>query len=186
MDQIDRELEEICKDHSTENFYKEQGLEKFYKNYQRKSLTNYLSKYLQMSRLKDYRLLHNKNKTKLVPKKTYIKYISIDDAYIDKYYDDHIKAGGILIDCGKLIGDKFVSMDDPSEWYCLMLKFDPSVIINKKGQVVRDRLEPRVFFINLSKHYVFFRRFENGFRDLMHRMMEKIEVELIDENGRIV
>jgi len=184
MYNIDQELEIICKESGTKDFFDSLGLSDFYQNHQPKSLTKYLLPYLRHPRLKYYQLLENHNKPKLEPKKTYIKYINIDKAFIDHEIGSHIKSGGILIGCGKLINDKFIKSNYSLEWSHLMLKFDPSVIVNKKGKVVRGRLEVRTFVIKISKNYIFYRNFENDKRGFMQRQKDKIEVELKDVNNK--
>lgn len=187
MDQLESELKEICKDHSIENFYKKNGLGNFYKKHKPNSLSNYLAPYMRHRRLKNYHLLEYHNKTKIVPTKTYIKYINIDDAKDGNFRSSHIKAGGILIGCGKFVNDKFVELDDPLQWKILKLKFDPSAIIDKKnGKIVRDRIDPRIFHININKNYVFYKNFDNGMYDIMKNRMDRIEVVLCDSKGKIV
>lgn len=187
MSDIDRELEEICKgSNSTKRYYKGIGMEKFYQQHQKKSLVKYLLPYLRHPRLKNYQLMENHNKTEMIPNKTYIKYIDIDNVFADHFIGKHIKAGGILIGCGKMMGENFVNKDKPTEWTHLMLKFDPSVIVDRKGNVVRGRLEVRTFVICMNKNYIFYKNFENDRRLIMQRQMDKIEVKLKDKYGNII
>jgi hypothetical protein len=149
MDQVKLDLEEICKDRSTENFYKKIGLEDFHKKFKsnRNTLVDYLAPYMRHPKLKDYYLLENHNKLQLNSKKTYIKYIKIDDAIAGNFRSDHIKVGGVLIGCGRAINNKFVESDDPSQWIILRLKYYSSTNAIK------------IVHINVLKCYVFFRNF---------------------------
>lgn len=156
-------------------------LDVFFENHQPKSLTKYLSPYLNHRKLKNYKLLEN-NKTSLIPTKTYIKYIVIDDASEGKFRSSHIKAGGILIAGGKYANNKFVESDNPIEWKILKLKFDPSPSLDEKGRPVKR--EPRIFYISMSKYYIFYKNFDNGLRDFLRGQREKIDVQLLDSKGR--
>lgn len=181
--QIKHDLKKICEDTYTKNFFKEIGLGNFYRTHKAVSLKESLQPYISQRRLANYNLLEKNYYCNLVPNKTYIKYISIDKAFTDKKYDSHIKSGGILIGCGMVCDNKFVSCDDPAKWTYLLLKFDPSAIVNNNGKVVRDRIRPRTFVIKISKCYLFYKLFVNNKRDYMNR----IKVELIehkDTNGK--
>ena len=52
MRQVELDLEEICKDRSSEKFYKENGLVSFLKNHKPKSLLKNLQPYLEHRKLK--------------------------------------------------------------------------------------------------------------------------------------
>lgn len=159
-------------------------LNTFLKNYQPKSLVNFLAPYMHHKKLANYTLMEHQNKSDLVPTKTYIKYINIDDAIEGKFRSSHIKAGGILIGCGRLVGKKFIQSNDSRQWRILQLKFDPSAIIDNTGRVVKDRMDPIIFHININKCYVFYKHFDNGMRDFMKNA--RYDVELIDSKGNVV
>jgi len=161
-------------------------LNKFLQQYKPKSLTKYLTPYMHHQKLKKYQLLKNHNKSELIPTKTYIKYINIDDADDGKFKVEHIKSGGILIGCGKMINNKFVESKNPGEWRYMMLKFDPSPIRNDKGNIIKKRYNPRIFYICVSKYYIFYRIFVNDFRILLEKEKDKIDVELKDRRGNII
>lgn len=158
-------------------------LDNFLKNYKPKEdLKTYLAPYMKHKKLINYKLVEKNNRDEILPSKTYIKYIDIDDAKDgEKFRSSHIKSGGFLLGCGKLIGNKFICLDDPKEWKIMKLKFDPSAFVDEKGKV-KKRIDPLVFFINLSKNYVFFRVFQNGMRD----MMKNIEIELVNTKGKVI
>lgn len=170
----------------SKNNTKDFDLNIFLKNYKPKSLYDDLKVYILHPKLKNYELINYHNKIKLIPKRTYIKYISMENTFKYKNIGNNIKSGGILIGCGKLANDKFVHSNNPNEWRFLLLKFDPSAIIDEKGNLVRPRIEPRTFLINMSKHYIFYRSFQGDARSLMERRKYKIEVEFKDRHGKIV
>lgn len=155
-------------------------LNTFLQTYRPKNLQQYLAPYMRHRKLINYKLLEN-DKTVLVPTKTYIKYIDIDDGVEGKFRSSHIKAGGILIGCGKFIGKKFVELGNPAECTVLKLKFDPSAMLNEKGQIIKERGEARIFYIKTSKYYLFYRSFDNGLRDIMKNRIG--EIELLDSRG---
>lgn len=154
-------------------------LDNFLNSYRPKSLVRFLKPYLNHRKLLGYQLLESHNKTieNLTVKQTYIKYIKITDAEEGKFKSEHIKAGGILIACGKMINNMFVTSDDPRDWDILKLKFDPSPIFDKKGNVIQERIDPRIYHIKISKYYVFFKKFElTGFAKQLNKVYD---VELI-------
>ena len=156
-------------------------LDTFLKNHKPKSLTKYLSPYMNHRKLKNYFLLEN-DKSELIPTKTYIKYIAIEDASDGKFRSSHIKTGGILIAGGKYSDNKFVESENPLEWKVLKLKFDPSPPLDKKGRP--KKREPIIFCISMSKYYIFYKKFENGLADYFKAKLENIEVELLDFKGK--
>jgi hypothetical protein len=145
----------------------------FRKNYKPKVLD--LSPYLRRPRLNGYKILNEKKD--LVPYKTYVKYINISDAFQDENLDSHIHTGGILLKGGKR-ADKFYEVENPAEWTHLLLKYDPSPIIDEDDNVIRDRLaKPRTFTIKISNYHVFYRTFGNN--SDMRNFIENMEIELV-------
>jgi hypothetical protein len=170
-------------------------LNTFLQTYRPKSLKQYLAPYMHHRKLVNYALLEN-DKSALICSKTYVKYINIEDASDGKFRSSHIKAGGILIGCGKFVGKKFIETDNPLEWSScvlkrtssessmrsvLKLKFDPSVVRNEKGEIIKERSDAKIFYIKLSKYYIFYRQFDNGIRDIMKNRIG--EIELLDSKG---
>lgn len=122
-----------------------------------------LSCYQKCDKLKKYIYLNNQIDN-LIPFKTYIKYIKYDDAFKNNKYDTHIKSGGILL-AGGVYRDKFIKKMDNTKWTHLMLKYDPSKVINEDGNLVDGRLtNPIIFVIKIANNYVFYRKFENDQR----------------------
>jgi hypothetical protein len=96
----------------------------------------------------------------LIPNETYIKFININDAFSLEYLEDHISAGGLLIDCGKFIGGKFVGINLEDEWQWLMVLVKKSDINNirpnKNIKIVKNKnSNSLIFFVDLSKNYIF-------------------------------
>lgn len=146
-------------------------LESFLKNYKPKSLVKYLQPYMTLSKLRRYHLLEDHNKSELIVRRTYVKYIKIDQTFKKKKLCNDVKTGGILIGGGIFQGDKFLNRDDVKEWKYLMLKFDPSFII-QKNKINQQRLDkPRIFFIKMNNNYIFFRRFVNDKRSFMENVI---------------
>ena len=153
-------------------------LKKFLSTYKPKKLD--LSCYQNCDKLKKYTWLDNQI-DKLIPQETYVKYIKTADAFKDKKYETHIKAGGILL-AGGIYQDKFVKKIDSRKWTHLMLKYDPDKVRDKNGNLVDARLiDPIIFVIKLNNNYVFYRNFERKikYNDDKRNRFEDIFVELV-------
>lgn len=148
----------------------------FLKTYQPKKLTQYLSPYLKCDTLKRYNLLEHWNINDLIPQRTYIKYIRIDEAFKDKFYNKHIRAGGILIKGGIMENGIFYKKNNNKLWTHLVLKYDPEPLIDENGVIVRERFnEPKIFIIKISKYYIFYKHFENNKRNYFEVILEKLK-----------
>ncbi|AYV85577.1 MAG: hypothetical protein Satyrvirus24_1, partial [Satyrvirus sp.] len=123
-------------------------LDKFLKTYKpKKRLEDHLKPYLECEKLKSYELLKKENMKELKPQQTYIKYIKFTNEYKDDDYNSHIR-GGLLLQGGIMRGSEFYKKSDQSEWTHLMLKFDPSPIVDKKNRIIERRLDEKyIFFI---------------------------------------
>lgn len=161
------------------------NLDLFLKDYKPKSLEKFMSPYINHKRLKEYILMDDNNKRNLRSTKTYIKYINIDDAEKLIPKSNYIKRGGILLGCGKFIGNKFIKSEDMNQWKYLMIKSDPSPLENDDGTANEER-KSRIFFLKISKHYIFYKRFDNSLRDILRRRLEEMDLELKDNQGNIV
>lgn len=128
-------------------------LNTFLKSYRPKTLEKELEPYLRCSRLRKYKLLKKNNLDQLVPAKTYIKYVQIDRSFTNTNYKSHIR-GGLLLEGGIMRGLNFVKINNKENWTHLMLKFDPTPVDDNS----RDDLK-RIFCINISNCYVFYRIF---------------------------
>jgi len=158
-------------------------LDTFLKNHKPKSLTKFLAPYMNHRKLKGYSLLENDNLLDITPRKTYIRYIDIDNAVEGEFRSSHIKVGGILLNGGNYNNNKFVKSEDHSAWKFLKLKFDPSRLVDKNNNVVRER-KSKEYVIRMSKYYIFYKNFDNSFRDYLLKHMEKIDVELVETKKR--
>ena len=148
-------------------------LEKFLKNYKSKKLD--FGPYLRCKKLKNYHQLKNSDRDKLIPGKTYVKYVKIGDAFKDNNYNDHIKCGGILIFGGIYVRDKFRETDDYDKWTHLMIKFDPSPKINNDNKIERSLDDPLIFVIKLTNCYVFYKFCGNETtREYFKRIQKKV------------
>ncbi|MEM0353953.1 MAG: hypothetical protein QXW79_00090 [Thermoplasmata archaeon] len=139
---------------------KEFDLKKFLKNYMPKKLEKSLSPYLRSERLKNYKLLGYRDRENLVPQKTYIKYVRLTDAFRDKNYDTHIKAGGILLAGGNYIDGQFKKMNEKNKWTHLLLKL--------------NLFDVRIYIINISRYYIFYRVFGTNRRDDFEVLLRKV------------
>lgn len=138
------------------DFFKE-----FRKTYKPKTLD--LTPYLRSSRLRGYRLMIDR--TKLVPLKTYVKYIRQSDAFEGINWNSHIKAGGILLKGGHYQDEKFRQLDDPNMWTHLLLKFDPSPMEDDEGNMMERLDGPKIFTIKIDNYYIFYKSFRPNMRD---------------------
>ena len=134
-------------------------LDTFLANYVPKTLKSWLDPYMKTGRLDDYELYTKKNINKLCPNKTYIKYIKINQAHSNKNYSSHIKCGGILLAGGYIIDRKFKKSNDKKSWTHLLLKYDPSDMIDDNGKIIQKNFDPYTYIINMSKVYIFFKLF---------------------------
>lgn len=147
------------------------NLDDFLANYKPKKLD--LSYYLKCPKLKNYTFMDN-NIDALVPLKTYVKYVKIDEENTDKKYNTHIKSGGILL-AGGIYRDKFIKRTNNKTWTHLMLKYDPSKITDDNGNIVDGRLdEPIIFTIKIASNYIFYKKFGNDKRDQMKNLMVEL------------
>jgi hypothetical protein len=136
-------------------------INQFLKSYRPKNLTTYLVPYLKCVALKGYHLLEHYNADKLIPRRTYVKYIKIDEAFKDGFYDNHIRPGGILIGGGHIINGMFNKTHNNKLWTHLMLKYDPEPLIDETGKIIRERFDkPKIFLIKMSKYYIFYKHFD--------------------------
>ena len=92
-------------------------LDKFLKNYKPKEAVNYLEKYCQHRKLKNYKLLNDL--TKLKKAKTYIRYVEKNVAE-NEYDSKNIKVGGVFLAGGTFKERKFVACEDPGDWKVLL------------------------------------------------------------------
>lgn len=142
----------------------------FKQNYKPKKLD--LTPYLRSPKLKGYQLLTDK--TKLVPMKTYIKYIKPGDVFEGIDWSSHIKAGGILLKGGYYADHQFHQLADPNEWTHLLLKFDPSPMEDEEGNIQERLDKPRIFTIKIDNYHVFYKTFSGNMRDFFKNV--KIEL----------
>ncbi|AUV58163.1 hypothetical protein [Bandra megavirus] len=135
---------------------------KLLKNYRTKKIN--FEPYLKCSKLKKYKHISKKNFDKLQPNKTYIKYIKNEDLYQDKNYDKHIRCGGILINSGYFIHDKFYASDNTDKWTHLLLKFVPfpTIIETENGIDKINEYENHIFTIKISNYHLFYRFFNKN------------------------
>ena len=148
----------------------------FLKTYKPKVLD--LTSYLRCPKLKGYRIM--KKKSELVPLKTYIKYIKLEDANDGFDLSSHIKAGGILLKGGYYSKSKFVNDRNPDRWTHLLLKFDPNPIERYSSDSadddnIQEPIEKRTFSIKISNYHIFYKSFSRGNREFF----EKIDIELV-------
>lgn len=144
----------------------------FLKNYKPKDLEKELKSYTKCKKLKNYKIL--KNKEKLVIRETYIRYINIAESFKNTDYNSHIKPGGILLKGGIIIDFKFTSTTDPNEWTHLMLKYEPvKKDIDHMGKEILIKLDPLTYIINISKCYVFYNNFKQTQRDKFIVILKK-------------
>ncbi|MEM3062367.1 MAG: hypothetical protein QW303_02305 [Nitrososphaerota archaeon] len=135
-------------------------LKKFLKTYKPKKLEKFLFPYLRSERLRNYRLLGYGDRGNLVPRKTYIKYVKLMDAFQDKNYDSHIRAGGILLAGGTYLDGQFKKLDDKKKWTHLLLKL--------------NLFDIRIYIINISRCYIFYRVFGTNRRDDFEILLRKV------------
>ena len=142
----------------------------FRKTYEPKKLD--LTPYMRSPKLRGYRLL--KDKTDLVLKKTYIKYVKPGDVFDGINWSSHIKAGGILLKGGFYADNQFHQLTNPVEWTHLLLKFDPSPMEDEDGNQYERLAEPRIFTIKIDNYHVFYRTFDGGMRNFMQNMQVEL------------
>lgn len=165
MDRLSDEINDIL----TDNYPQTKTLDPFLpiilKNYRQKNLLNDLKPYTSLKKLQSYKLLSHANIDCLQPMETYIKYIFINNAFKDHFYEKHVKAGGILIAGGVFVDKVFKKSSLNSTWTHLMLKFDPSPTVNTHGEVVLDRKEkPHIYFIKIKDCYIFYKKYNSNKR----------------------
>ena len=136
-------------------------LSSFLKDYKPKTYVEKLTKYSnhhKCPRLAGFKLVTPDNVTLMNQKYVYVKYIPHHTAYADKDYNEHVKAGGILLHGGykdwSKHGAPYTRTDKPSKWTVLTLMY----IRNVKDPENMFDLERivRIFKINMNNHYVFF------------------------------
>ena len=149
-------------------------LNKFLENNKPKSVEKWLGPYMRTDKLDNYMYMKKKKDiARLLPLKTYIKYIRIEDSCGNKKRKkSHIKCGGILISGGTFCNKKYVVLDDPKEWTHLTLKYDPSVTVDPDGKVISDRVVPYVYKIKLSKVHVFYKIFGIDVKNMVVDLIE--------------
>lgn len=160
-------------------FYIQNGLTDFYNS--RKKTEVDMSWYENHDRLKNYTAL--KCKSDLVPLKTYVKYISYDNSCKSDKSDKYIMSGGILIGCGKMVGNTFVSVGNPAEYTHLILKFDPKICKYEDGLPVEKKLKSRSFIIKITKNHIYYRYFEKAGKSFFRRQIEKLQISFVDRHG---
>ena len=139
-------------------------LDTFLANYEPKSLQDSLKHYLNDRQLTDYSVVTKHNLHKLVPGKTYIRYATISNAGGINPGRNSIKNGGILLSGGYLSKNGYKELSDVLTWTHMMLKL---VIPSEELDSTIDR----VFVINLTKHYVFYKLFSSEIMDQAFRDM---------------
>jgi len=122
-------------------------LKKFLKNYKPKILN--LAPYLKLDKLNGYRLMKKNDVHRFILKETYIKYINVQDAFMNKDLNSHVHPGGILLFCGRFLNGKFEKIDnisgDRSKITHLMLKSVPLSKLNAKLKNIMIMMS--IFFI---------------------------------------
>jgi len=135
-------------------------LRTFLTNHKPKHIEESIEPYLKCNKLKHYTLLKHTNRIKLVPAHTYIKYIKVSESFVDRQYDNHVRTGGVLLSGGILSSGKYKKISKQKIWTHLLIKF-----IERKDPEDRTRPTSKIFLINLSKYYVFFKVFKESLRD---------------------
>lgn len=132
----------------------------------KQSTINY-SHYLQLDKLKNYKFL-NKDNSKLIPGKTYIKYINICDINKNKNYKDHVHSGGVFLAGGIFFNGSFTKYKNnsdqkteinPNKWSHLLVKKIPypqdSELNNELDNI--PEYSSHVFYIKISNFSIFYR-----------------------------
>lgn len=112
-----------------------------------RSLEEDVKVYLDLPCLKHYKVLDKKNIEKLVPGKTYIKYVRFEKVTSDEEYENHVSAGGFLVKGGRR-AHEFQQLDDKKQWTHILLR--------QHGIFEGEEYQDRIFTINLATVYVFF------------------------------
>src|SRR5579872_5355485 len=106
------------------------SLENFLATYKPKEKLD-LSYYLDLTVLKDYDMIINKDYGMLIPLKTYIKYIRSGYEKIkSECSDEDVVDGGVLLAGGYYLNGQFIESDDKKLWS--YLKLDTNINKNTK------------------------------------------------------
>jgi hypothetical protein len=142
-------------------------LDDFLRTYKPKTIEKSLEPYTNCPKLKSYIFLKQTNRDKLECDGTYIRYIKINDAFLDKKYPNHIRPGGFLIDGGFMKYGTFTPSPCKDQWTHLQLKYR----FKDKDEDGNNIDKTRVFVINMSTNYIFFRVFNPSDRAEMIELM---------------
>jgi len=141
------------------------NLDNFLKNHKSKKIPSLLP-YLKFESLKNYNLLNDVNS--LEKDKTYIKYIRKANAFENNRYSENvIYDGGLLIAGGYFLNGKFVKTDNKNEWEYLKL----DTRISKKTRLPQERFYS--YYIRIFNYYIFYKRIgtNNSLRDNLEAIL---------------
>jgi hypothetical protein len=131
-------------------------LNKFLKNHKPKKLEDDLQSYIECDKLKSYKLFKRNATSNLISGMAYIKYIKINDAFVDDNFSSHIKSGGMFVNGGIFDEGKFKPIKNVSQWTHFMLKTVPFPTKNDDTDE-ELLLDSHVFFITVSDYYIFYK-----------------------------
>jgi hypothetical protein len=139
----------------------------FLRNHKPKTLESFFSP-LRNSYLRGYHIYHRR-KTVLIPGRTYIKIIEKNkcNPLGDNNWEEIIKRGGIVI-AGGIYSRGKIESAAPELWTHLRLKLE---------YLEDDKKKYKIYLINLSKYYIFYKIFQDRndkVRNFMVQLIKKI------------
>ena len=138
------------------------NLQSFLESYMPKNIISEMAPYTISKKLAGYTFVDKTSINRIVPGKTYVKYIRINEAFKDTKYDDHIRAGGIVLWGGIVIDGLLEKVSDPKKWTHLVIKYTSSV----------DKNITKIFRLNMSNYYLFYRRFNDTNEKMRDMLIE--------------
>ena len=141
------------------------SLEQFLANHKPKSDNMHV--YAERKKLENYQSLDDKSN--LVPKKIWIKYVPYKLAFKTYDLDSHIKPGGLLIGCGEMSKGIFKRCEADKCTH-LLLRYEN-----------REEDEKRTFVIKLANCYVYWRAINKSV-DIQVVLIDDDEIERIVES----
>lgn len=151
----DKILKYVYSNVKPKNMIMNNDVKNILKNYKPKKVD--LTAYTKLKKLKGYKLMNNIDE--LYPTETYIKYILMSDVGNSDNIKLHVK-GGILLNGGIFINNKFKKIDDLFKWTHLLLFFAPFPIKEFEKKNIYD-YKQHPFYLKINTHYIFYKYFNH-------------------------
>jgi hypothetical protein len=134
-------------------------LDEFLKTYKPAKVD--LRPYLKLDKLKGYKFVNKGERSVLISNQTYVKYVSMSDAFKDDDLEMHV-GGGVLRAGGIFVNGKFMKTESVEKWTHLLLEFSPyptGRVRTKHGHKNVYEYDRHLFYIKMTSYYLFYKYF---------------------------